>query len=100
ADAPAIKHGARVRFHQGTAEVLGRVAIIAVPQPGTTETGPATVPAIAPGARAYARLRLEGPVVLVRGDRFIVRSYSPSRTIAGGQVLDPLPPRGGNGSST
>src|SRR4029077_515935 len=54
--------------------------------------GPA---ALAPGARAYVRLRLEAPVVLVRGDRFILRSYSPPRTIAGGQVLDPLPPRGG-----
>ena len=83
-DAKPIAHGARVRFHQGTSEILGRVAIIG-PLP------PAGV--LQPGSRAYVRLRLETPAVLVRGDRFILRTYSPARTIAGGHVLDPLPPR-------
>ena len=83
-DAKPIAHGARVRFHQGTSEILGRVAIIG-PLP------PAGV--LQPGSRAYVRLRLESPAVLVRGDRFILRTYSPARTIAGGHVLDPLPPR-------
>ncbi len=41
-----------------------------------------------PAASGFAQLRLESPVVGVLGDRFIVRSYSPSRTIGGGQVLD------------
>ena len=85
-DAKPLKHGARVRCHQGTAEILGRVAVI-----GPSESGkPAVVP---PGARAYARLRLERPAVLARGDRYILRAYSPPRTIAGGVVLDPAPPR-------
>jgi selenocysteine-specific elongation factor len=48
---------------------------------------------LAPGSRGYVRLRLEDPVVLTRGDRFIIRAYSPSRTIGGGLVLDPVPPR-------
>jgi selenocysteine-specific elongation factor len=84
-----LKHGARVRFHQGTAEMLGRVAVI----------GPAAadraVPAIAPGSRAFVRLRLESPAVLARGDRYVLRAYSPPLTIAGGLILDPQPPRTG-----
>jgi selenocysteine-specific elongation factor len=77
-----LAHGARVRFHQGARELLGRVAI----------SGAATVE---PGAPGFARVHLEAPAVLVRGDRFILRAYSPLETIAGGSVLDPLPPRRG-----
>lgn len=84
----ALRHGARVRFHQGTSEVMGRVAIAAVD--GVTGE-PSEVPA---GRSAFARIRLERPVVLTRGDRFILRAYSPPVTIGGGIVLDPLPPRG------
>ena len=80
-EAAPLKQGARVRFHCGTAEVLGRVAV-AVPQ---VDGRPASV---------YGRIRLESPIVLTRGDRFILRSYSPLATIGGGVVLDPLPPRG------
>lgn len=81
--AKPLKHGARVHVHQGTMEVLGRVSI----------AGRAAE--IAPGSRAMGRLRLESPAVLTRGDRFIVRAYSPTVTIGGGQVLDPEPPRSG-----
>jgi len=80
-DAKPLKHGTRIRFHQGTAEILGRVAIV----------GPAAT--IAPGSTAYVRLRLEAPAILTRGDRFIIRAYSPPATIAGGRILDPRPPR-------
>jgi selenocysteine-specific elongation factor len=41
------------------------------------------------------RIRLERPAALTRGDRFILRAYSPPITIAGGQILDPDPPRAG-----
>ena len=51
--------------------------------------------AIAPGSHAAIRLRLEAPAALTRGDRFILRAYSPTVTIGGGQVLDPDPPRAG-----
>ena len=95
--ARALNHGARVRFHQGTGEVLGRVALAAVLGP-PGEDGPAAAPGqgaeVPPGADAYARLRLEAPAVLSRGDRFIIRAYSPPVTIGGGIVLDPLPDRG------
>ena len=47
-----------------------------------------------PGMSAFVRIRTEEPLVLARGDRFLVRSYSPQDTIGGGVVLDPLPPRG------
>ena len=81
AETRPIKHGTRARVHQGTSEILGRIALI-----GSEREAP-------PGSRVYVRLRLEQPAVLVRGDRFIIRSYSPPRTIAGGQILDPLAPR-------
>jgi selenocysteine-specific elongation factor len=83
-----LKHGARVRFHQGTAETIGRVAIV-----GPQEIAGGAAPAIAPGSQAFVRLRLEYPAVLTRGDRFVLRAYSPPVTIAGGAILDPQPPR-------
>jgi selenocysteine-specific elongation factor len=82
AAAKPLRHGARVRFHQGTRELLGRVVL-----PDAAE--------IQPGAAGCARVHLEAPAVIVRGDRFIVRAYSPLSTIGGGTVLDPLPPRKG-----
>ena len=82
-----IRHGARVRFHQGTAEVLARVATVGPPADGP--------PVLAPDSAGLARLRLESPAALTRGDRFVLRSYSPSTTVGGGRVLDPAPPRGG-----
>jgi selenocysteine-specific elongation factor len=79
-----LKHGARVRVHYGTSEILGRVSIA-----GTAANE------IAPGSSALIRLRLESPAALTRGDRFIVRAYSPPITIGGGRVLDPAPSRPG-----
>ena len=80
--AKPLRHATRVRFHQGTRELLGRIVL--------TDSSE-----IKPGTSAFARIHLEGPAVLVRGDRFILRAYSPLTTIAGGIVLDPLPPRRG-----
>jgi len=89
-----IRHGARVRVHQGTSDVLGRVAIssLVADRAGGGQTSVAEIP---PGRAAYVRLRLESPLVLAGGDRFILRAYSPSITIAGGSVLDPIAPRTG-----
>ncbi len=85
-DARPLRHGARVRFHYGTSELLGRVALSAA----RGSDAAAELPA---GAWAYARVRLEAPAVLTRGDRFILRAYSPPVTIGGGVVVDPHPPR-------
>jgi selenocysteine-specific elongation factor len=104
AGARALRHGARVRFHQGTSELLGRTALSevlpraaeqTVPLRAVAGSGAAPSGAEAPGgAEAYARLRLEAPAVVSRGDRFILRAYSPPVTIAGGHVIDPHPLRG------
>jgi selenocysteine-specific elongation factor len=51
------------------------------------------IPEIAGGSQAVVRLRLEAPAVLTRGDRYILRAYSPPTTVAGGLILDPRPPR-------
>jgi selenocysteine-specific elongation factor len=68
----------RIRFHLGASEVLGRVVLL-----DTDE--------LAPGASAMAQVRLEGPVAAERGDRFVLRSYSPQRAIGGGIVVLPNP---------
>jgi selenocysteine-specific elongation factor len=75
-----------VRFHHGTVERLGRVALAG------SRDGAGAIAEVPAGGAAYARIRLEAPAVLTRGDRFIIRAYSPSITIGGGVVLDPHPP--------
>jgi selenocysteine-specific elongation factor len=82
-----LRHGARVRFHQGTAEILARVAIVG------PASDPGARPQMDPGGRAFVRLRFEQPAVLARGDRYILRAYSPTVTIGGGHILDPQPAR-------
>jgi len=74
----AVRSRSRVRFHAGAAEVLGRVRVLEGPQQ------------IAPGSSGLAQVRLEAPIVAVHGDRFILRSYSPAETIAGGVIVDPF----------
>jgi selenocysteine-specific elongation factor len=48
---------------------------------------------LAPGEEGWLQLRLDRPIALARGDRYILRQPSPSRTIGGGQVVDTHPPR-------
>ena len=93
-DARPLKHGARVRFHQGTSELFGRVALAGA------RGASGSAAELEPGGSAFARIRLESPAVVTRGDRFIVRAYSPPITIGGGVVLDPQPPRGAIRTST
>jgi selenocysteine-specific elongation factor len=81
ADAPrALKTRDRIRFHVGTSEVMARVLFLDRAE-------------LEPGQRAFARLRLEAPIVATPGDRFVIRSYSPIVTIGGGTLLDVDPPR-------
>jgi selenocysteine-specific elongation factor len=70
----------RVRFHLGTAEVLGRVVLFDREE-------------LSPGEHGWGQLRLEAAVVARAGDRFVIRSYSPVTTIAGGVVVEPSPPK-------
>jgi selenocysteine-specific elongation factor len=78
--APRLKNRAKVHFHTGTAETLAEVRLY-----GKAD--------LEPGESASVQLRLADEVVVVRGDRFIVRQASPVITIGGGEILDPLAKR-------
>lgn len=67
----------RVRFHLGASEIIGRLVLLEGEN-------------VAPGASALAQVRLERPTVAARGDRFVIRQYSPSHTIGGGSVIEPV----------
>lgn len=71
-----LKNRALVRFHTGTCEIMARVIL---PREE-----------IEPGEQVPAQLLLESPTVVMGGDRFVIRSYSPVRTIGGGEILDPV----------
>jgi len=75
-----LRDGARVRVHLASAMVLARVRLLGASP-------------LEPGGSGVAQLRLEAPAVAGRGDRLVLRSYSPADTIAGAVVVDPLPPR-------
>ncbi len=69
-----IKNNQRLRFHFGTSEVLGRAM-----SAGTKK--------LEKGNNANFILSLESPITVSMDDRFVIRSYSPMQTIAGGIVL-------------
>jgi selenocysteine-specific elongation factor len=79
--AKPLKHRAPVHFHAGTAEVEAEVRRLQGTDP------------IAPGSREYVRLVLSEPLLILPGDRFIIRMFSPVITIGGGVVLDIAAPR-------
>lgn len=66
----------RVRFHQGTGETLARVFLLDRKE-------------LLPGDEAFIQLVLEHPAAVLRGDTYIIRSYSPVRTIGGGRIVEP-----------
>lgn len=73
-----VANRARARLYIGTAEVICRAVLLDRDE-------------LLPGESAYAQLRLEAPVGVLAGDRFVLRSYSPLMTLGGGTVLDPTP---------
>ena len=74
--AKPLKHRAPVHFHAGTAETGAEVRLL--DRRATLQ----------PGESAWARLRLSEPVLLLPGDHFIIRRFSPVTTIGGGVVVD------------
>ena len=76
--APELKHRARMHFHAFASECIAAVTLF-------------DAAAIAPGGTGLARLRLTDAVVLLPGDRFVLRRGSPAMTIGGGRVLDAHP---------
>jgi selenocysteine-specific elongation factor len=76
-----LRHRAPVHFHAGAAVVEAEIRRLSGTEP------------LAPGSREYVRLVLREPLLLLPGDRFIIRKFSPVVTIGGGVVLDISPPR-------
>jgi len=76
--AKPLKNGARVHLHAFASETIASVNLSENKQ-------------LKPGAEDFAQLRLSAPLLLVPGDRFIIRQFSPVITIGGGIVLDALP---------
>ncbi|BBO88212.1 selenocysteine-specific translation elongation factor [Desulfosarcina ovata] len=73
-----MKNRTQVRFHTGTSETMGNLILLDRED-------------LLPGDTCPAQIRLDEPVSLIRDDRFVIRSYSPVRTIGGGKVLNPIP---------
>jgi selenocysteine-specific elongation factor len=78
ADKP-LRHWSPVHFHLGAVDVMARVALLEHDVLQSGETG-------------LAQIVLDRTIGALRGDRFIIRDQSASRTVGGGRVLDPFPP--------
>jgi selenocysteine-specific elongation factor len=93
-DAPGALHGfVPVRLHLASGEAVGRLRPMTAGSGGGRGTGgrgrPEVLGELAPGEEGLVELRLQTPVVAVRGDRIILRRPSPATTLGGGVVLDP-----------
>lgn len=78
-DAPRpLNNRDRVRVYHGTSEILGRVVLLDKDE-------------VSPGEDALIQIRLEEEMAARRGDKYVIRSYSPMITIGGGTILNPAP---------
>ena len=75
-----LKDRARVHFHSYTSETIATAVLYGKKQ-------------VSPGESAFAQLRLSEPTLLLPGDRFIIRQFSPVITIGGGVVVENAPPK-------
>ncbi|MCC6613565.1 MAG: selenocysteine-specific translation elongation factor [Anaerolineae bacterium] len=78
--AHALRHNAQVKIFTGAAEATAHVRLLDAEM-------------LAPGAEGWLQLRLDMPLAVSRGDRFILRRPSPAETIGGGVIADPHPAR-------
>ena len=76
--APPLKHRSRVHVHAFTSDCIAAVSLYGY-EP------------VEPGSTRLARLRFNKPVVVLPGDRFVIRQSSPPMTIGGGRILDARP---------
>ncbi len=74
-----LKDRARVHFHAHTAETIATVISLQKKE-------------ISAGERVFAQLRLDDSTLLLPGDHFVIRQFSPVETIGGGVILDASPP--------
>lgn len=73
-----LTNHSRLHFFTGTSEILCRAVLLDKEEMG-------------PGESGYVQLRLEEEIAVRRGDKFVVRFYSPMETIGGGVILEPNP---------
>jgi len=73
-----LKHNTEVKFFVGAAEILARVRTLGIE-------------VINPGEEGWLQLEMREPVVVSRGDHYILRRPSPGETLGGGTVIDPNP---------
>jgi len=73
-----IKNRTKVRFHTGTSEIISTVVLLDRNE-------------LEPGKGCFAQIRLDESTAVLRNDRYVLRSYSPVRTIGGGEILNALP---------
>ena len=72
-----LKHRTQIHFHHGSKEVLARIYLLDREK-------------IEPGEKCVCQVRFEDPMAGVYGDRCVLRSFSPLRTIAGARIINPL----------
>ena len=77
--AKPLRDRARVHFHVFTAETVAEINLLGARQ-------------LQPGESGFAELKLDDPLLLLPGDRFIIRQFSPVVTIGGGRILDAVGP--------
>jgi selenocysteine-specific elongation factor len=75
-NAKPAKARTRIRFHSGTSEILGYMVLIDRKE-------------LMPGDETAVQFRLESPVCCIKDDHYVIRSYSPVKTIGGGAILNP-----------
>ena len=78
----ALRDGLPVHVHLGTADLVGRAAVLGARN-------------IAVGESGFVQLDLERPIGALWGDRVVLRDHAARHTLAGGRVVDPFPPRRG-----
>ena len=76
----SIDNRDRLRLYHGTSEIMCRVVLLDREE-------------LKPGDSAFVQLRLEEETACMKGDRFVIRTYSPMLTIGGGTILEPNPPK-------
>lgn len=72
-----LKHRTQIHFHHGSKEVLARIYLLDRDK-------------IEPGEKCVCQVRFDDPMAGVYGDRCVLRSFSPLRTIAGARIINPL----------
>ncbi len=81
AEAP-LRDGLPVHLHLGTADIVGRIAVL-------------SARTLAPGGSGFVQVDFDQPIGALHGDRAVLRDHAARHTLAGGRVVDPFPPRRG-----